>query len=315
MNWISQAIEDLIIKSDNELHSRIELIKKDIKFDSTETSAHFYFIKLDGNGNPRKRDLLQYVATKILDYSIPKKDQIVAREYFLKNNSSSKVIELERKARELFVDLEKTGELGEMLLYILTEDILKLPQIISKMTLKTSGKLHYQGADGVHFNYNESNDTLDLYWGESKMEKTITSALSNCFDSIVPFLTDPISYDSTQNRDLQLITSNIAENINNQKLENFLVNYFDLNSDYSNKLNFKGICFIGFNVKNYPTKPKEKTTSSLFNEFNIKLKSWKKSVVTQLNNYPDIKNFEINIFLMPFESVDKMREEFLNLIK
>jgi len=43
MNWITQAIDDLIIKSDNELHSRIELIEKDFKFDSTETSAHFYF--------------------------------------------------------------------------------------------------------------------------------------------------------------------------------------------------------------------------------------------------------------------------------
>lgn len=315
MNWIKQAIEDLIIKSDNELHSRIELIEKDFKFDSTNTSAHFYFIKLDGNGNPRKRDLLQYVATKILDYSIPKKDQILARDYYIKNNSSSKVIELERKAKELFVDLEKTGELGEMFLYILTEDVLKLPQIISKMTLKTSGKLHFQGADGVHFNYNESDDTLDLYWGESKMEKTITSALSNCFDSITPFLTDPNSYDSTQNRDLQLITTNIAENINNQKLENFLVNYFDLNNEYSNKLNFKGICFVGFDVNNYPIKPKEKTTKILLDEFKTKLDSWKKSVKTQLDNHPEIEKFEINIFLMPFESVEKMREEFLELIK
>lgn len=315
MNWIKQAIEDLIINSDNELHSRIELIVKDFKFDSTETLAHFYFIKLDGNGNPRKSDLLKYVAMKIVDYSIPKKDQIIAKDYFIRNNSTSKVLELEHKAKKLFTDLDKTGELGEMLLYILTEDILKLPQIISKMTLKTSGKLHYQGADGVHFNYNEKDDTLDLYWGESKMEQTITSALSNCFDSISPFLIDPISYDSTQNRDLQLITSNITENINNKKLEDFLVKYFDLNSDYSNRLNFKAICFIGFDVKNYPTRPKEKTTSELTFEFNKKLISWKKSIKTQLDNHPEISKFEINMFLMPFESVEKMRQEFLELIK
>ena len=315
MNWINQAIEDLLIKSDNELNSRIELIEKDLKFGSTNTSAHFYFIKLDGNGNPRRSDLLKYVAMKIVDYSIPKKEQIIARDYFVKNGSTSKIIELEHKAKKLFTDLEKTGELGEMLLYILTEDILKLPQIISKMTLKTSGKLHYQGADGIHFNYNESDDSLDLYWGESKMELTITSALANCFNSISPFLTDPVSYDSTQNRDLQLITSNIAENINNKKLEDFLVNYFDLNNEYSNKLNFKGICFIGFDVKEYPKRAKEKTTNELLEEFRKKLKSWKGSIETQLNNHPEIKNFEINIFLMPFESVEQMREEFLKLIK
>ncbi|TWP24024.1 DUF1837 domain-containing protein [Apibacter muscae] len=262
MNWITEAINNLIINGENELFSRIELIEKDLKIDSTETSAHFYFIKLDANGNPRKKDLLQFIATKIVDYSIPKKQQQDASEYLIKYRSSLKVLELEQKAKKLFTELDKTGELGEILLYILTEDILKLPKIISKMTLKTSGKLHYQGADGIHFKYNESDDSLDLYWGESKMEKTITSALSNCFGSITPFLTDPNSYDSTQNRDLQLITANISDNINNKKLEDFLVNFFDLNSDYSNKLNFKGVCFIGFDVKNYPKKPKEKNLTN-----------------------------------------------------
>jgi hypothetical protein len=314
MNWITEAINELIIKGENELFSRIELIEKDLKIDSTDTSAHFYFIKLDANGNPRKKDLLQFIAMKIVDYSIPKKQQEEAREYYNKHKSSAKVLELEQKAKKLFTELDKTGELGEILLYILTEEILNLPQIISKMTLKTSGKLHYQGADGVHFKYNELDDSLDLYWGESKMEKTITSALSNCFSSITPFLTDPNSYDSTQNRDLQLITTNISENINNKKLEDFLVKYFDLNNDYSNRLNFKGICFIGFDVNNYPLKPKEKTTGQLLGEFKTNIKSWKKSIETQVNNHPDIKKFDINIFLMPFDSVDNMREEFLKLV-
>lgn len=276
--------------------------------------AHFYFIKLDANGNPRKKDLLQFIAMKIVDYSIPKKQQEEAREYYNKYKSSVKVLELEQKAKKLFTELDKTGELGEILLYILTEEILNLPQIISKMTLKTSGKLHYQGADGIHFKYNESDNSLDLYWGESKMEKTITSALSNCFCSITPFLTDPNSYDSTQNRDLQLITTNISENINNKKLEDFLVRYFDLNNDCSNKLNFKGICFIGFDVNNYPLKPKEKTTDQLLNEFKSKISSWKRSIETQVDNYPDIKKFDVNIFLMPFDSVESMREEFLKLV-
>lgn len=314
MNWITTAIDDLIIKGKNELSSRIELIEKDFTFEETATTAHFYFIKLDANGNPRKKDLLQYVAMKIVDYSIPKKEQEEAKKHLIETNSTVKVLELREKAVKLFTELEKTGELGEMLLYILTEDILKLPQLISKMTLKTSGKLHYQGADGVHFKYNEVDDALDLYWGESKMEKTITSALNNCFDSITPFLTDPTSYDSSQNRDLKLITSNIAENINNEKLEKFLVNFFDLNSDYSNRLNYKGICFIGFDVQNYPQKPKEKVSSQLLDEFKVRLASWKKSIQTQINNNPDIKKFEINIFLMPFDSVNKMRDEFLKLL-
>ncbi len=315
MNWINQAIQELLTTDNDELSSRIEIIEKDYNLVGTQTTAHFYFIKLDANGYLRRKDLLQYVARKIVDYSIPKIEKDAAREYLITHGSTAKILELAEKAKKLFTELDKTGELGEMLLYILTESVLKLPQLISKMTLKTSGKLHYQGADGIHFNYNEVDDVLDLYWGESKMEKTLTKALANCFDSLAPFLLNPNSYDSTQNRDLQLITSNISENINNPKLEDYLVKFLDLDSDFSNRLNFKGLCFIGFDVNNYPINPKEKKTEDLFAEFTDKLQSWKKSITTQLNNHVNIEKFEIIVFLMPFDSVESMRNDFLKLLK
>lgn len=315
VNWVSKAIEGLLIKGTGELFSRIEVIKKDLTFNSSETKAHFYFIRLDANGNPRKKDLLEFIAMKIVDYSIPKRQQIEAAEYLKTTGSTLKIIELQGKAKALFTTLNKTGELGEMMLYILTEEILKLPKILNKMTLKTSGEMHYHGADAVHFHYNEENDSLDLYWGESKMEQTITSALNNCFQSITPFLTDPNSYNSKQNRDLALIESNISDNINNKDLENFLVRYFDLGDDCSNRLNFKGICFIGFDVKDYPSRIKEKTSEQLLDEFKLKISDWEKSIETQVNKHPDIKKFDINIFLMPFDSVENMRSEFLKLIK
>lgn len=83
--------------------------------------------------------------------------------------------------------MDKTGEGGEILLYILTQDILKLPQLISKMSLKTSAKMHYQGADGVHFRYNRTTGNLELYWAEAKMYQNLNAALTNCFDSLKGF--------------------------------------------------------------------------------------------------------------------------------
>ncbi|WP_223252149.1 Hachiman antiphage defense system protein HamA [Paracoccus mutanolyticus] len=47
----------------------------------------------------------------------------------------------------MFTDLKSSGEGGELLLYLLTERFLGLPQILCKMSLKTSA--HYHGADGV----------------------------------------------------------------------------------------------------------------------------------------------------------------------
>ena len=199
--WIKEAIDLLLIDGEGEIYSRLESIDVDLEIDGTEAKGYCYCIKLDGNGQPRTKELIEFVLTKIVDYSLPKKLQDEAKEHFDKTNSTSKILKLEQKAKSLFTDLKKTGEFGEMLLYILVQEILGLPQLISKMSLKSSGKLHYQGADGIHVKYNENEETLSLYWGESKMEKTSNSALKNCFKSLKDFLLDSMSFDSTQATD------------------------------------------------------------------------------------------------------------------
>lgn len=67
-----------------------------------------------------------------------------------------------------FTDLSNTGEGGEMLLYLLAERFLKVPQVLCKMDLKTDSHMHYHGADGVYASVNEGG-LLKLFWGESKV--------------------------------------------------------------------------------------------------------------------------------------------------
>ena len=219
-----------------------------------------------------------------------------------------------KRAKHLFTDLEKTGEFGEILLYILVQEILELPQLISKMSLKTSGQLHYQGADGIHVKFDDKDNSLSLYWGESKMEQTISSGLKNCFESLKSFLLDTYGHDSTQTRDLHLITSNIADNLNNPELENILVRYFDLDDDLSNKLKYKGVCFVGFDSKNYPKSPLEKSTKELIESFQLEISNWLKSSGKQIKKHPNLEKFEIHLFLIPFPSVQEFRTHFLKTI-
>lgn len=315
MSTITEAINRLIISSEGDFSSRIGVIDKDCIIDETKTIAHFFYIKLDGSGNVRKDDFLNFVTDRIVDYSLPEKEKNEAKEHMARTGSMSKCLELQRKASALFTDLEKTGELGEIMLYILSMEILRLPQLISKISLKTSGRLHYQGADAIHFNYNQDTQMLEIYWGESKMEKTITSALNNCFESISPILTSTISDDSPQSRDIQLVITHLPNNINNKELEDFLVEYLDLNSEKSNKLDFRGVCFIGFDSKEYPQNPKEKIDSELFSELQKRIDGWKKSIKTQIGKHTSLDKFDINVFLMPFDSVDDMRTDFLKKLK
>jgi hypothetical protein len=314
MSWIEDAIQNLLIKGEGEIFSRIEKIGTELDVTGTETKAYCYGLKLDAQGNPRVNDLIEFVTTKLIDYSIPKKLQDEAKEQLNKTGSTSKIIELGKRAKHLFTDLEKTGEFGEMLLYILAQEILELPQLISKMSLKTSGQLHYQGADGIHVKYDKTDDTLSLYWGESKMEQTIYSGLKNCFESLKCFLLDTYGHESTQTRDLHLITSNISENINNPDLENILVRYFDLDDDLSNKLKYKGICFVGFDSVHYPKKPLEKTTKDLINLFQKEMTIWLDTTGKQIKRHINLEKFEIHIFLIPFPSVQDFRTHFLKTI-
>jgi hypothetical protein len=312
--WIHEAIKLLLVDGEGQIFSRLEKIEVELAIKDTEAKGYCYCLKLDADGKPRTKDLIEFVLTKIVDYSLPKKQQDEAREFLERTGSSSKILELERRAKELFVDLEKTGEFGEMLLYILVQEILKLPQLISKMTLKTSGKLHYQGADGIHIKYEEKDDSLSLYWGESKMEKTVNNALKHCFESLQGFLLDANGHDSTQTRDLHLISTNLMDNTNNPDLEKILVRYFDLDDDLSNKLNYKGVCFVGFDDDEYPSKPLEKVTSDLVTSFRDKIATWLKTTGKHIKSHVSLEKFEIHIFIIPFPSVQEFRNHFLKML-
>ncbi|PQJ15944.1 HamA C-terminal domain-containing protein [Aureicoccus marinus] len=314
MSWIENAIKSLLLNGEGEIHSRIEKLGTELNIDKTQALGYCYFIKLDGQGNPRTQDLIEFVAAKIIDYSIPKKLQDEASEHHKRTGSFSKISDLEKRAKALFTDLNKTGEFGEMLLYTLVQEILELPQLISKMSLKSSGKLHYQGADGIHVKFDPKDETLALYWGESKMQKKLNDALKNCFDSLKGFLLDTFGHNSTQTRDLELITQNLNQNINNPELEKALVRYFDLDDDMSNKLKYRGVCFVGFESNNYPSKPFEKTLDEIKDQFLKEMDDWLNKGGKHIKTHVGLESFEIHVFLIPFPSVQKFRDNFLELI-
>jgi len=251
MTRIETALDNLLIHSRGEINSRIEEVSFNVKINDTETIGYCHCLKVDANSNLRLHDLIEFIDEKIVEYAIPLKEIAEAKKYLYETGSPTKFQRLRKKAENLFTDLEKTGEGGEILLYILVQEFLKLPQLISKMSLKTSGQIHYQGADGIHVSYDTSNKKLNLYWGESKMYSSMNDGMDKCLKSIESFLLDPISANSVQERDIHLITANINANINNPELEDMLVRYFDKDDDLSNQVEYKGLCFIGFDSDKY----------------------------------------------------------------
>ena len=315
MTRIKKALDNLLISSKGEINSRIEEISFNVKIEDTETNGYCYCLKVDANGNLRLHDLIEFIDEKIVEYAIPKKEIEQARRYFNETGSPLKVQQLRKKAENLFTDLEKTGEGGEILLYILVQEFLKLPQLISKMTLKTSGQLHYQGADGIHVSYDNTRNILNLFWGESKMYANMNDAMNECLKSIKDYLLNPQSAKSVQERDIQLITANINSNINDTELEDMLVRYFDKDDDLSNNVEYKGLCFIGFDSDKYPTINLQRTTEEIKLDLQNEISKWYKSLSKKIKSHQKLELKEMHVFLMPFPSVAEFRDYYLKEIK
>lgn len=142
-------------------------------------------------------------------------------------------------------------------MYMLAQTQLRIPQVFCKMSLKTNSQLHYNRADALHMGYDKSTDKLDLYWGEAKLYQSISKAVTNCLDSNMPFLCDDGGSDSTQMRDLYLLSDYI--DLGDSEVEEALLHFLNPDDPLFNMLQYKGVCLIGFDERSYPILPNHKS--------------------------------------------------------
>ena len=306
---LEAKINALIVGDGKELESYLNSVVTNIHVLNTKANLHCHTISHDGNDRPRVKDLARAVASAVIDYSIPRCEILEARNHMIKTGSTTKLTELLVKARQLFTSLSQTGEGGEMLLYLLTQTFLGLPQVMCKMPLKTSKEMHFHGSDGIHAQFDKNTLKLSLYWGESKLHTSIDNAMSKCLDSLKPFLIDDGGTGSAQDRDIQLFRDNI--DLSDPLLEQAFLNYLNPKNPAFKKLEYKGVCLIGFDETSYPKKPNTKTESDVIDEIKMQIRNWEKKVGNRIINRTPLETFVIEVFLVPFPSVEEFREAFL----
>ena len=306
-NYFNEFLVPLLRDSTDPLNAYLEEIASNIGIQNTQTRAHCRYIALDGNRRPRARDFARFIAAKIVDFSIPRSEVQKALIKCNETGSTYPITTLARKAKKLFTRLPKSGEGGEVLLSILAETFLKLPQLFTKMILKTSSNMHVHGSDGIHIGVNQQNGNMALYWGESKLYSSVNDAVKACFSSLAPFLLDEGGSDSAQERDIQLMRDGI--NLNNQMLEIALKRFLDPDNHLFQKLEYRGLCLVGFDSDDYPNKPNSleayQLKEKIVNTFNRCKTQISKRVFRE-----KIQSFEIEIFCIPFPSVEDFRSYF-----
>ena len=309
---IEKSIEKLIRGTGRDLGAYIREIHSDKLIHKTKARSYCSMLRLDGNGRPRVEDFAEFISMRLVDYSIPRSEIVKAREKDIEQNSTVGTSKLIKKAAGLFTHLKKSGEGGEVLLYILVQEILKIPQLLCKMPLKTNPEMHYHGVDGIHVKFDKDEDKLALYWGESKLYKNVNQGISSCFKSLKGFFTTAGGSTSPQERDVQLIRDNI--DLLDSKLEDAIVNYLDKDHPNFNKMQYRGVCLIGFDSDKYPTKPNSILEHEVENNIKKEIEKWQKSLSTNIIKTPPLEQFILHVFLLPFPNVQDFRTAFLKEI-
>lgn len=309
VDWanLSDRLIPLLRPLSVDIDAYLETVACNVSITATQTHSHCYFLALDGNKRPRLNDFVRFIREKITDFAIPRSE--IARALYDANRlrSTAPIDRLNAKARNLFTTLPRSGEGGEVLLSILTEHFLNLPQIFTKMIVKTNSEMHIHGSDGVHAGVNRINGNLALYWGESKLYQDAASGIRECFASLAPFLRDRGGSGATQERDLQLIRDNL--DLDNSALEEALKHYLDPNDSRFKQLEYRGVCLVGFDSGAYPTQPNSIEAQQLKADIETTFEECKIQISNRVTT-ENIHTFEIEIFCLPFPCVEDFRQAF-----
>lgn len=289
------------------LDVHLELIERDVVIDGLLVKIHCHCLTVDGHGRVEPHRLTEFMRNTVVDYAISRSKILRAKERDKKYNSTEAVAGLLEEARRSFTDIAKTGEGGEMLLFLLAERFLKLPQILCKMDLKTDARVHYHGADGVYAGVSDDG-MLKLYWGESKIYKSASDAIKHCLESLSPFLIESDHEGAERERDLILL-SDKAE-LTDPKMTEALKRYFDKNNKLSKRRQYCGVALVGFDANFYPCEGTKGVAKDIASAARIELEKWKKRVGERLIE-EKLEQIEIELFCLPLPSADGFRKAFL----
>lgn len=299
-SWVGDALSGLA-RGDASTFRHL-LVEHDtpVELENTKTTVRTHFVAHDVSGVPVIDKLALAMALAMVDFCVPRARVERAKQELIRSGSTAGLVRLTKQAEELFVKAEKSGEGGELLLFMLMEQVLGLPQILSKMSLKTNSNMHVHGSDGVHAQMTPDG-VLDLFWGESKLYKSSSAAFTECFTSIAPFLASDSG--DARKRDLLLVHDHI--NIQEADLAAHLIAYFDDEDPHSLRVRWNGVCLVGFDYDSYPN------LSTIDDQQRQAVKdsaaSWHTAVTDRVTKN-SLLEVRLDVFCIPFPSVEALRK-------
>lgn len=206
-----------------------------------------HYLPFQGS-KPRMGELLEHISQYICNFALSRSEIDAVHSKVKQAGDQEKLLAyvgLRDAAAELFIKAQKStnrnGECGELLLYLLTEWILEAPQLLAKMSMKTTSSMPVHSSDGIHVKFDDQSNKLIFFWGEAKIHKTIGSALSDAVTSISSALEH-----AKLKEDIRLVRRFINTTGLSADAQAKIIEYLDpLSDNYDQKL-YASTCLIGF---------------------------------------------------------------------
>jgi hypothetical protein len=225
---------------------------------------------------------------------------------FFRNELMNEAKELFRKWQEEDItdnNQPKSGEIGEMILWLVMEVVIKAPQVVAKMDLKTNPNLEVFGSDGIHLKIDD-NDMLNIFFGEAKFYGNISSALDSAFKSIEDF-----HQKGMKTHEYNLVTTHYKFLKNNQqdKLYEYITGKI---KDHDVKINHA--CLIGYDWNEYKkmdTDERKEFIENFTEIYQNETERLTKLIQSRFDKFSK-KEFAFEVFFIPFKSVQELRTAF-----
>jgi hypothetical protein len=279
----------------------IDELEHSFRLDDVVGEIRIHHLKCDGNGRPMVKALAELLFEYIIHYCISLKNRP-------ETLTPQQAARLTKEARKLFRhpkisedDEDQTGEAGETLLFFLTEAIIQAPQIVAKMELKTNHSDEVKGSDGIHAKWHANDKVVDFYFGESKLYKSVSAAISSALKSINDFHEKEM-----YKHELSMVTKHFkyADSAIKLELENLIYG-----GEPSAGARLNHICLIGFDWPRYSTLSSNEIMKSIKSILNEDCENIVENLNSKFKSF-DKKHLRFEVFLIPFPSVSAFRREF-----
>jgi Cap4 SAVED domain len=277
-------------------------VEQPVVLPSTQATCRCHFIAFDGNGRPMVKEFVSWLVREVVNYCIPRSRVARAKAADERSNGTAETVGLANDARKLFANLKLSGEGGEMLLYLLLEIGLGMPQLLCKMSLKTDEEMHFHGADGAHGKRLEDG-RLALYWGESKLYASVNEAIDAALSGLVPYLTD--TGGKAAKRDLDLLRDYL--DLEDPQLTDLVKGLFDETKLGRRNVEVRGAALVGFSLADYQF-PLEDDRATATEAVADLLKRCHERAGLKISEN-ELSEFVLEIFFVPFPDVGAFRTE------